>query len=115
MARSEAAPARAIAPAIWFDWRQGAILLSLLGLLGFFILLPIVRVLWVSLSDGEGGLTLVHFLNFFRRPLFRESLWNSLVSGLLVVFWVSLLTVSVAYLSVRYDFKGKILVNTLAC
>jgi iron(III) transport system permease protein len=114
MARSEAAPAPAIATAIRFDWRQGAILLSLLGLLGFFILLPIVRVLWVSLSDGEGDLTLVHFVNFFRRPLFRESLWNSLVAGLLVVFFGSLLAVPLAYLSVRYDFKGKILVNTLA-
>jgi iron(III) transport system permease protein len=112
MAKSEAIAV--FAPGIRLDWRQASILLTLLGLLTFFILVPIVRVLWVSLSDGEGGLTAVHFENFFRRPLFRESLWNSLAAGLLVVFFGSLVAVPLAYLSVRYDFKGKILVNTLA-
>ena len=112
MAKSEAAPV--FASGILLDWRQASILLALLGLLTFFILVPIARVLWVSLSNDEGGLTLVHFANFFRRPLFRESLWNSLVAGLLVVFFGSLIAVPLAYLSVRYDFKGKILVNTLA-
>ena len=112
MAKSEATSV--FASGIRLDWRQAGILLALLGLLTFFILIPIARVLWVSLSDGEGGLTLVHFANFFRRPLFRESLWNSLVAGLLVVLFGSLIAVPVAYLSVRYDFKGKILVNTLA-
>ena len=110
MAKSEAAPVFALG--IRLDWRQASILLVLLGLLTFFILVPIARVLWVSLSNDEGGLTLVHFANFFRRPLFRESLWNSLVAGLLVVFFGSLIAVPLAYLSVRYDFKGKILVNT---
>ena len=112
MAKSEAAPVFALG--IRLDWRQASILVVLLGLLTFFILVPIARVLWVSLSNDEGGLTLVHFANFFRRPLFRESLWNSLVAGLLVVFFGSLIAVPLAYLSVRYDFKGKILVNTLA-
>ncbi len=112
MAKSEAT--LVFASGIRLDWRQAGILLTLLGLLTVFILVPIVRVLWVSLSDGEGGLTLVHFANFFRRPLFRESLWNSLVAGLLVVFFGSLIAVPLAYLSVRYDFKGKILVNTLS-
>ncbi|MGH7834326.1 MAG: ABC transporter permease, partial [Candidatus Binatia bacterium] len=112
MAKSEAAPA--FASGVRLDWRQAGILLTLLGLLTFFILVPIARVLWVSLSDGEGGLTLVHFANFFRRPLFRESLRNSLVAGLLVVFFGSLIAVPLAYISARYDFKGKILINTLA-
>jgi iron(III) transport system permease protein len=112
MAKSEATPV--FASGIDLDWRQPAILLILLGLLTFFILVPIARVLWVSVSDGDGGITLVHFANFFRRPLFRESLWNSLVAGVLVVFFGSLIAVPLAYLSVRYDFKGKILVNTLA-
>ena len=112
MAKTE--PVRVFVPGIGVDWRQAAIVTILLGLLAVFILLPIARVLWVSLSDGEGGVTLVHFANFFRRPLFRESLWNSLVAGVLVVFFGSLIAVPLAYLSVRYDFKGKILVNTLA-
>jgi iron(III) transport system permease protein len=59
-------------------------------------------------------LTLVHFANFFRRPLFREALWNSLFSAVLVVFFGSVIAVPLAYVSVRYDFRGKIIINTLA-
>jgi iron(III) transport system permease protein len=70
--------------------------------------------LWVSLSNEEGGLTLLHFANFFRRPLFREALWNSLWSGLLVVFFGSLIAVPLAYFSARYEFRGKLLLQTLA-
>ncbi len=86
----------------------------LLVLLVLFILYPVVRVLSVSLSNEEGKLTLLHFANFFRRPLFREALWNSLWSGLLVVFFGSLMAVPLAYFSARYEFRGKILLQTLA-
>ncbi len=87
---------------------------ALLVLLVLFILYPVVRVLSVSLSNEEGRLTLLHFANFFRRPLFREALWNSLWSGLLVVFFGSLMAVPLAYFSARYEFRGKILLQTLA-
>ena len=91
MAKTEAAPI--FVSGIGLDWRQAALLTSLLGFLSFFILLPIARVLWVALADGDGGVTLVHFENFFRRPLFREALGNSLVAGVLVVFFGSLIAV----------------------
>ena len=96
------------------DWWLGATMAALLGLLVLFILYPVVRVLWVSLSDEEGRLTLLHFANFFRRPLFREALWNSLLSGVLVVLFGSLMAVPLAYFSARYEFRGKILLQTLA-
>lgn len=89
-------------------------MVALLALLVLFILYPVLRVLWVSLSNEEGELTLLHFINFIRRPLFRESLWNSLLSGLLVVFFGSLMAVPLAYFSARYEFRGKILFQTLA-
>ena len=111
MAKSETAQAIRLAERI--DWRQGTAMGALVALLVFFILYPIVRVLWVSLSDEEGRLTLLHFINFFRRPLFREALWNSLLSGLLVVFFGSLMAVPLAYFSARYEFRGKIIFQTL--
>ena len=89
-------------------------MLLLLCLLSAFILLPVARVLWVALSDDQSNLTLVHFANFFRRFLFREALWNSLTSGLLVVFFGSLMAVPLAYFIVRYEFRGKLWLNTLA-
>jgi iron(III) transport system permease protein len=89
-------------------------MVMLLGLLTVFILYPVARVLWVSLSSEDGNLTFLHVANFFRRPLFREALWNSLLSGVLVVFFGSLMAVPLAYFSTRYEFRGKPLLQTLA-
>jgi iron(III) transport system permease protein len=96
------------------DWRQGGIVAFLLALLVAFILYPILRVLWISLSDDHGNLTLIHFLNFFRRPLFREALWNTLRGGFLVVFFSAVLALPLAYVIARYEFRGKVLLQTAA-
>ncbi len=86
----------------------------LLAILFAFILYPVLRVLWISLSDDHSGLTLLHFANFFRRPLFREALWNTLWSGLLVVVFSALLALPLAYVLARYEFHGKLLLQTAA-
>jgi len=96
------------------DWRQGGIVAVLLVLLVAFILYPILRVLWISLSNDAGNLTLLHFLNFFRRPLFRESLWNTLQGGFLVVFFSAGMALPLAYIIARYEFRGKMLLQTAA-
>ena len=86
----------------------------LFAILTAFILYPVLSVLWIALSDETGNLTLIHFLNFFRRPLFREALWNTLVSGLLVVVFSGLISLPLAYIIARYEFRGKILLQTAA-
>src|SRR5574341_97442 len=96
------------------DWWQGGIMALLLAILIAFILHPVLRVLWISLSDDLGNLTLLHFANFFRRPLFREALWNTLKSGLLVVCFSALLALPLAYVLARYEFRGKLLLQTAA-
>jgi iron(III) transport system permease protein len=96
------------------DWWQRGIMLALIALLFVFILYPVARVLWVSLADEKARFTLIHFQNFFLRPLFREALWNSHYSGFLVVLFGSLIAVPLAYVTTRYDFRGKILLQTLA-
>ena len=62
----------------------------------------------------ESNFTLIHFGNFFRRPLFREALWNTLWSGFLVVFFSALLALPLAYVLARYEFRGKLLLQTAA-
>ncbi|HEY2918501.1 MAG TPA: iron ABC transporter permease [Candidatus Binatia bacterium] len=86
----------------------------LLAILIAFILYPVLRVLWISLSDDQGRLTLIHFVNFFRRPLFREALWNTLWSGLLVVLLSAAMALPLAYVLARYEFRGKLLLQTAA-
>ena len=56
------------------DWWQSGIMALLLVLLTAFIVYPVLRVLSIALSDDSGSFTLIHFGNFFRRPLFREAL-----------------------------------------
>ena len=96
------------------DWWQYGVMAVLLVVLTSFILYPVLRVLWIALSDDQGNLTLLHFLNFFRRPLFRESLWNTLLSGLLVVAFSAVLALPLAYVLARYEFRGKLLLQTAA-
>ena len=112
MAKTAAAPAVIIRARV--DWMQGALLAALLALCFFLVLYPVARVLWVALADENNRLTLVHFQNFFLRPLFREALWNSLWSGFLVVAFGALIGVPLAYVFARYEFRGKIVLQTLA-
>ena len=86
----------------------------LLAILTAFILYPVLSVLWISLSDDGSNLTLIHFANFFRRPLFREALWNTLWSGALVVLFSAVLALPLAYVLARYEFRGKLLLQTAA-
>lgn len=96
------------------DWWQGGIMALLLAILCAFIVYPVARVLWISLSDDNSNLTLIHFGNFFRRPLFRDALWNTLSSGFLVVFFSALLALPLAYVLARFEFRGKLLLQTAA-
>jgi len=86
----------------------------LLTILIAFILYPVLRVLWISVTDDQSNLTLIHFGNFFRRPLFREALWNTLWSGFLVVLFGAILALPLAYVLARYEFRGKVLLQTAA-
>jgi iron(III) transport system permease protein len=85
----------------------------LLLLLAAFILYPLARVLFVAFT-GEAGPTLAHLGNFFRRPLFREALINSLLAAVAGVALASLVGVPLAVLAVRYVFPGLALIRTLA-
>ena len=96
------------------DWWQTGITMILLALLTAFIVYPVLRVLSISLSDDSGSFTFIHFVNFFHRPLFRESLWNTLWSGFLVVVFSAAVSLPLAYLLARYEFRGKVLLQTAA-
>lgn len=89
-------------------------MVALLTILTAFILYPVLRVLWISVTDDQSNLTLIHFGNFFRRPLFREALWNTLWSGALVVIFSAVLALPLAYVLARYEFRGKLLLQTAA-
>jgi len=66
----------------------------------------------VAFTEG-GTLSLSHFINFFERALFKESFLNSLIAGLMAVIFGSLISLPLAFFTIKYDFKGRTLIQTL--
>jgi ABC-type spermidine/putrescine transport system permease subunit II len=57
--------------------------------------------------------TLGHFATFFSTGLMRESFFNSLYVASVSVVVASLIAVPLAYLTVRFHFRGAALIQTL--
>lgn len=92
---------------------EAGLFLALLALLALFIVYPLVLVLGVAVSSAD-GLTLRHFAAFWERPLFLESLANTLLAGVVAVAGGSVIALPLALLIARCDFPGRGLVQTLS-
>jgi iron(III) transport system permease protein len=91
---------------------QLAVALLIAAFLIAFLLIPVLTVIYVAFAE-PGGFTLSHFESFFHLSLMRESFWNSLyVAGMSVVF-ATLIAVPLAYFTVRFQFRGALLIQTL--
>jgi iron(III) transport system permease protein len=95
-------------------WGPGAVVLFLGLFLLVFLVVPVVKVIYVAFQDpNTGALTLINFVDFFRTSLFQESFVNSLyVAGMSVVL-SSVFALPLAYFTTRFNFGGAILVQTL--
>ena len=89
-----------------------AALLVALFLLAFLVV-PVGRVFIAAFADGAGGLTLVHFGDFFRTSLFRESFANSLYVAAMSVLVASAIAVPLAVITARFQLPGAGIVHTL--
>ena len=105
------APARArIRGAGWGVWLAfGLIAAFLLA----FLIVPIGLVIYTAFVDESNRLTLGHFANFFGQTVFVESFLNSLWVSLASVALATLIAVPLAYLTVRFEFRGALLIQTL--
>lgn len=95
--------------------RPGAMLvgLAIAAFLLLFLVLPVGTVIYVAFADGSGGLTFGHFTAFFSLTLMRESFFASLMVALGSVACASLIALPLAYLTVRFQFRGAVLIQTL--
>jgi iron(III) transport system permease protein len=96
-----------------YTWTQAAVALAIAAFLLVFLIVPVVTVAYVAFADGAGGVTLSHFGSFFSLSLMRESFWNSLYVGLWSVGIATLIAVPLAYFTVRFEFRGAALIQTL--
>src|SRR5512134_2356746 len=78
-----------------------------------FLVIPVITVIYVAFADGAGGFTLSHFSSFFHISLMRESFWNSLYVGFWSVLIATFIAVPLAYFTVRFEFRGALLIQTL--
>ena len=91
-------------------WISG---LTILAFLVIFLLAPVASVIYTAFVTEEGKLTFGHFMSFFGQSLLKESFVNSLVMALMSVVFASLIAIPLAYLTVRFEFRGALLIQTL--
>jgi iron(III) transport system permease protein len=101
LARYGASPAQAVA--------LGLTALFLVA----FLIVPILKVIVVAFTGPDGGLTLVHFGDFFATALLREAFWNSIYVAAMTVVVASLIAVPLATILARFRFRGAALIHTL--
>jgi iron(III) transport system permease protein len=90
-------------PALWRALGVGLIWLFLL----VFLVYPLIRIFYDAVTDEGGRLTLANFLSFFRDGFYLRALWKSLLLGVATVVASSVIGIAVAFLLVRYDFRGR--------
>jgi len=91
-------------------WLAGAMVLAFLLL---FLVLPVAKVFVTAFVQADGSLTLGHFGAFFGQGLMREAFFNSLYVAVMSSLFAALIAVPLAYFTVRFDFRGAILIHTL--
>jgi iron(III) transport system permease protein len=91
-------------------WPLALLVAAFIALL---LLWPVATVLYAAFADGEGGVTTAHIGAFFSLSIMREAFVNSLVVALGSVALASLIAVPLAYLTVRFEFRGAAIVQTL--
>jgi iron(III) transport system permease protein len=95
------------------SWRSYAVLAAISAFLLALLLVPVGAVFITAFRDGDGSFTLGHFGTFFSTGLMRESFGNSLYVAMASVVVASLIATPLAYLTVRFHFRGATLIQTL--
>ena len=90
-----------------------AVALAIGAFLFAFLVVPVAAVVYTAFANAEGGFTLAHFAAFAEISLMRESFANSLFVAVATVAIASLIAVPLAYLTVRFEFRGAIAIQTL--
>jgi iron(III) transport system permease protein len=90
-------------PALWRALGVGLIWLFL----ALFLVYPLTRIFYDAVTDEAGRLTLANFVAFFSDSFYLRALWKSLVLGVATVAASSVIGIAVAFLLVRYDFRGR--------
>ena len=84
-----------------------------LAFLVLFLVLPIGNVFFTAFVNADGHFTLGHFSAFLHQSLLTESFKNSLYVAVAATFFASLIAVPLAYFTIRFKFRGALIIQTL--
>lgn len=87
--------------------------LLVLAFLLLFLIVPVGTVFHTAFVNADGSFTLGHFGAFFGQPLMKEAFFNSLYVAGWSALLASLIAVPLAYFTVRFDFRGALIIQTL--
>jgi iron(III) transport system permease protein len=87
--------------------------LLVFGFLLLFLAIPVGTVFYTAFVNADGSFTMGHFGAFFNQPLMQEAFFNSLYVAGWSALLASLIAVPLAYFTVRFDFRGALLIQTL--
>ncbi|MYN13253.1 ABC transporter permease subunit [Pusillimonas sp. TS35] len=87
--------------------------LLVLAFLALFLVIPVGNVFYTAFVNADGSFTLGHFIAFFHQTLLKESFFNSLYVALAATFFASLIAIPLAYLTIRFQFRGALIIQTL--
>jgi iron(III) transport system permease protein len=78
-----------------------------------FFLWPILQILKGGFLTPDGSFTLVYFAEVFANPIYLEGLKNAFIIAFLTTLFCFLISVPLALVSDRYQFKGKNFLQSL--
>ena len=87
--------------------------LAILAFFALFLVLPVGSVFYSAFVNADGSFSLGHFGAFFSQSLMTESFLNSLYVAVTSALIAALIAVPLAYFTVRFRFRGAILIQTL--
>lgn len=94
------------------DARHYLLMVVLLGVLGLFMLCPVVLMVGAAVFDGK-AFTLFWLKQTLLDPVFLGKLGNSLMLAMIVTLLANMIAIPLAAISTRYTFKGKALMSGL--
>ncbi|MBN1682956.1 iron ABC transporter permease [Candidatus Bathyarchaeota archaeon] len=94
------------------DWKTISLFFLIMSFFTVFLLIPILYIFKGSfLVNGE--FTLFYFSLMYSDPFYSQSIINSLIIAISSTILTTIIALPMAYFMVRYDFRGKSLVQGL--
>ncbi|WP_432797252.1 ABC transporter permease [Poriferisphaera sp. WC338] len=95
------------------DLYRYGLLAIIFGILGIFLIWPILLTVAGGFTDTDGGFTLSYLLSIFNDPIYMKGLANSLLIATFTTLLCLVITLPLAIIATKFDFPGKVAISSL--